>query len=174
MNRTSQEQIVTVKGNSYKIKKFTPEVGCYWATKLFGDMVGMVGKGDLRERLPQMIKQFTSMERKEFALYQRDCLSFVSANFNGTEAPLVNSEGYFTQPDIPGPVVLELTLRSFMFTIVDFLDQSLLESILGAVPEDLLEKTGSSDSSSPQSGSNTGTTTTSGTESIQQQISFGS
>lgn len=166
MSRTVQEKEIERQGRVYRIKKFTPEVGCYWATRLLGDMMGMLGggQGSFQSRLPKMIQDFTRMERKEFALFQRDCLSFVFAKFENSFHPLVNAEGFFTVTDVPTPVLFELTLHSFMFTISDFLDPSLLGDLLGAVPDHILEqgKNASETSSSPQSGLNTGNTMTSG------------
>lgn len=174
--RTQQEKVVTIQGTDYLIKKFTPEVGCYWATRLTGDIVSLMGTstGSIQSRLPQMIKDFTRMERKDFVLFQRDCLSFVAVKFGNEFHALINSDGFFTQPDLSGPVAFQLTLHSFMFTIVDFLDQSLLDDLLGALPGEgsPTTKTGSENSSLPPSDSNTGSTTTCGTENTPLQTSL--
>lgn len=173
--RVQQEKTVTLENKEFLVRKFSPETGCYWATRLFGDLLGALGSGSgtMQQRLPKLIQDFTRMDKAEFVNFQRDCLSFVFVKLDSGLHSLVDSNtGYLTVPGLGSPTLMALTLHSFMFTMIDFLDQSLLETILGAVPEDLLETgdNGSTTSSTPLSDLNTGTKKTSGTANTPPQI----
>lgn len=131
--RSDQYQEKEIGGKVFRISKFTPQVASYWGFKLFGDLAAFgvqFGTGEgMVEKLPQLIKDFTRMPRREFEEFQQDCLSFVSVKFDLSGfSPLLNSEGFVTAPDISNPTLLQLTTDSFMFTISDFFGQWLAES----------------------------------------------
>lgn len=140
------EKEIDIKGKTFKIKKFTPQIACYWATRLFGDLIAKVN-GFSMEKLPELIQEFTHMPRRDYEDFQRDCLRFVYVKFDSGWAPLVNSDGFFTVPEIDSPTVLQLMLHSFLFSIVDFFDPALLEGLVGLVPDSSTQtQTGASDS----------------------------
>lgn len=125
----NDRQEITIYDRAFTIKKFTPETGCYWATKLLGRMTTLKGN-DFAEK----IQDFTDMDKKQFREFQRDCLERVFYRLDGGEsAPFMNSEGFLTIPDIMPDAVFELTIRSFMFSIVDFFSPDLLQRLGGAV-----------------------------------------
>ncbi len=125
-----QEKEIEVNGATFKIKKFTPDIACYWATRLFGELMAKANGFSL-DKLPELIQGFTQMDRKDYALYQRDCLSFVAVKFESGWHSLLSAEGHITKPDMKNPDILALMLHSFMFSMSDFLDPSLLESLMG-------------------------------------------
>lgn len=135
-----QEKEIEIEGTTFKIKKFTPDVACFWATRLFGDLMSKAS-GISRQALAEFVQGFTKMERKDFSALQKDCLSFIQIKFESGWHPLLNSEGYCTKTDLSNPDILALMTHSFMFSISDFFAQSRLESLLGAFPEDTTEKT---------------------------------
>lgn len=145
-------------GKVFRIHKFTPDVASYWGFKLFGDLaafgLSMGGTDEIKDKLPRLIKDFTEMPRKQFAEFQKDCLSFVSVRFDlAGFKPLVNSEGYFTVTDISNPTLLQLTTDSFMFTISDFFAQWLQDG------KSLEPGVQSGPTSSPETGSVNSATT---------------
>lgn len=160
-----QEKELTLGSSTFKIRKFTPDVACYWATRLFGDLMAQANGFSL-EKLPEIVKDFTRMERKDFAAFQRDCLSFVTVKFESGWHSLLNSDGHITKTDLKNPEIMALSIHSFMFSIADFFDPALLETMLGALPVSETEETttGSSDSFTFPSVSNIGVRTISGTE----------
>lgn len=153
--RPMKEKTLIIEDQTFHVRKFTPEVGCYWAARLFGDLMGSAsGKGFSMQNLPKIIQDFTRMPRQDFALFQRDCLSFVRVKFDSGMHDLVDPDGFLTLVDISSPAVFQLTIHSFMFSMTDFLDPSLLDGLLGAVPaaaSEASKETGSEPSSSPQS-----------------------
>lgn len=141
-SRPDQEKVLELNGSTYRIKKFTPEIACYWAMRLFGDILGGLSSKTkfTPSQMTKLIDQFTkalTKDREQFESFQRDCLSFVMVKFESGLHPLVNSEGFLTQTDLPSPSVFALTIHSFMHSMSDFLDPSLLGNLLGAaVPAD--------------------------------------
>lgn len=144
--RINQEKELVLNGQTFKIRKFTPETGCYWAFRLLGTMATLQGD-DFAEK----IQSFMLMDKKEFKTFQRDCLShvFVSMGEAGTHT-LMNDEGFLILPDLPTPDVFQLTLHAFMFTVADFFDKALIQSIMQAV-QGVFQKIGAEASSSSPS-----------------------
>lgn len=155
MSHNQQEKDVSFSGQTYRIRKFTPEIACFWAMRFFGNAItGVLGQGKFSMAMVgKLIGEFVAMQRNDHALFQRDCLSSVYVVTPQTVHPLVNSEGFLTVPDIPSPVVFALTVASFEFSMRDFFDPSLLAALAGAIPglSSMFEKTGSETSSSSQS-----------------------
>lgn len=143
---------LTLDGQVYRISKFTPEVACFWATRLFGDMAGAVGpSGKIKqEDVPKFIAKFARMQRNDFALLQRDCLSFVVTKFNIAEfQPLVDEDGNYTLPDIAAPTVFALTIHAFMYSIADFFAEGeAMTSLVGLFGDTTAPPTNTSTNSS--------------------------
>ena len=131
--RASQQKEITFLGWSYRLTKFTPEVACFWATRLFGELIKQASSSRISASvLPEIVSGFInslSSKKEDWALFQRDCLANVSVRFEAGWSPLVNSEGNFTQTDIAAPAVMMLITSSFMFSISDFFDQSVIEEL---------------------------------------------
>lgn len=150
MTRPSQEQQIVKGETTYIIRKWTPETACFWATRLLGDIVGGYRPGKpLKDNLPVMLREFTHMDKALFQQFQADCLSFVFVRFPSGVAPLLGIEGGYSVPDIAPPLVFELTIRSFMFSIADFFDPSVLNSLAGAVPDEIREQPTADEATGP-------------------------
>lgn len=152
-------RVVTAGGETYTIKKFDPETGCYWAFKFLGRMAGM-GQGlDLIHK----INEFVAMDRQEFREFQRDCLKHVFYSLPSGQTRLLDEDMNYTKIDMKPQVAFQLTIQTFLFTIIDFFDQGLLEEMAGSM-QGLIPTTGPVNSSSTPSNTDTGTTTTSEAE----------
>jgi len=137
MSRALDEKSVSLAGNEYIVKKFTPQIGCYWAFKILGKLMsGATSAQFTGLDVGKIVENFTEMEPKEFERFQKDCLSFVFIRFDSGLHPLVNSEGFFTQPDLAGPVAFLLTIESFKHSIFDFFGEEVLKSLLAGVGQE--------------------------------------
>lgn len=131
MPRRPQETEIQIEDQTYKIKKFTPDKACKWAFRLLGNMDLAGASNDLSDEeaakeMNKKIQSFTAMPEKEFKEFQKDCLASVWAVHPAQTIPVLNSDGSFAIVDIEATTIFELTLHSFMFSIMDFLDQSFL------------------------------------------------
>lgn len=109
--------------HKFVITKLTPEAGSYWAMRMLGELFSS-GVVDLKGNFNQdgildRISEFTKMPREQFKEFQADCMAAVSVQLDQGLMPLRDSTGHYIVP-LDGPVLFELTLRSFMFTITDF------------------------------------------------------
>lgn len=120
---------ITIDGLNYQLSKFTPDIACYWAFKLFGSMATS-STGDLTEQ----INEFTDMPKTRFKEFQIDCLSHVTTILPAGPVRIVDQTGNFAV-EIDGPTAFQLTLHSFMFSIIDFFGEDLLKGIVQSVQE---------------------------------------
>jgi hypothetical protein len=136
MTHNQQEKDVSLGALKFRIRKFTPEVACFWAMRLFGNLLsGVIGQGKFSmENVAALIASFVQMERKDHAMLQRDALSSVYVIMDSGVHPLLNSEGFYTVPDVPAPSILALTIMAFEFSMRDFFDPALLATLAGAIP----------------------------------------
>jgi len=116
-------ETVDIAGHRFTIKKLDPEAGSYWAFRLLGEMmssgaVSLDGGLDM-PRIMDKIQAFTQMERKAFKEFRQDCLSVVLVELPSGATPLMNPTGHIVV-DVGVEIQFMLTLRSFMFTIMDF------------------------------------------------------
>lgn len=135
MENHLQEKEIPLRGNLFKVRKFTPHAACYWAARLFGDLMAKAN-GFSMEKLPELIHDFSEMPRKDFESFQNDCLSFVSVKFETGWHSLLNSDGHLTKTDLKNPEVMALMFHSFLFSMSDFFDPALLEGLMGVLPGD--------------------------------------
>lgn len=154
---------------TFRIRKFTPQVGCQWAFKLIGTVssvaVTVMGKGEVNDGdVVKKLTNFTNMDPEDFKLLYQNCLEVVFEVIPGGTLQVVNSEGFPSVKDFESPLAFELMTASFLFSMIDFFDKALLAR-LGGMVQDTFQTVGKEISSSSPSDSNTGTTTTSGTES---------
>jgi hypothetical protein len=135
MARGPQETEVIIGEVTYKVKKFTPDTACKWAFRLLGkmDLTGSMQNLSDEEKLKELTKKvetFTSMPEKDFKEFQNDCLKHVWAVYPAQTLPILNNDGTFNVTDIDNPTLFELTINSFMFTVIDFLDQAFLGRLM--------------------------------------------
>lgn len=122
MPRGPQEEEITLDDQLYKIRKFNPSKACKWMFRLFGSMSTIQSEADFIQK----VETFTSMPEKDFIEFQKDCLECVTAIFPAAPYPLVNPDGTYIVPNIEAPTIFELTMRAFMFGIIDFFEPSKL------------------------------------------------
>lgn len=127
MPRGPQTEDITIDTQLYRINKFTPDKACKWAFRLFGSMANMSTEDDFIKK----VEEFTAMPEKDFKEFQKDCLQFVVAVYPAQNAPVINNDGTIALADIAATTIFQLTLHSFMFSISDFFDPALLESLMG-------------------------------------------
>lgn len=137
MSNHMHDKSVFLQGQEYVIKKFTPQVGCFWAFKVMGKLMGGAAGSEVSGLdVAKIVEDFTRMEPKEFQTFQKDCLSFVFVKFDSGLHPLVNPEGFLTQPDMPGPIAFLLMIESFKHSIFDFFGEDVLKSLMGQAAQD--------------------------------------
>ncbi len=129
MTRLLQEEDFVLNDKSYKIRKFTPQTACYWAFKLFGSMMS-AKEFSMNALLAEAQNFAMSMDQKNFALFQKDCLSSVLAISPHNNFAVIDGNGNLTVPDMTAPEAMQLTIKSFIYSISDFFDLSLLGAIL--------------------------------------------
>jgi hypothetical protein len=129
--RRTQEKTIPLEGRTFTIRKFTPQVGCYWAFKLFGSMAGGVTGGE--KAIAEQVQKFILMSRDDFTELQRDCLTHVVEHLEGGLIPVINPQGYFGVADIDSPLAMQLMVHSFMFSISDFFTPELLGSLVSSL-----------------------------------------
>jgi len=144
---TIQEKELPLGGKTFIIKKFTPEVGCLWAFKFLGNVASLDGKG-FAEKVQNFVNLITK-DDAEFGRFRKACLSHVSVKIepNGF-FPVLDEMGGLTAGDLTTPMVVQLILEAFMFTISDFFDQALIkglwETVLGSFQKPGTETSSSS------------------------------
>lgn len=157
--------------NKFKIRKFDPETGSYWAFRLFGDLIstGAVSlKGTANESaLAARIGSFCKMERHEFREFQSDCLRHVGVYLQGQGIVPVRDEAGNFVVDINGVDALELTTRAFMFTMQDFLSRG-ASVMRTTMPK--AQNTSDATSSTPPLNTDIGDNANCGTEPTQPPI----
>lgn len=163
MNKLSTKEI-TIDGRTFQIRKFPPDVGVYWASKFFGTNV--VGANDNKEALALKLQNFINKQRAEFKEFQADCLKCVYELLPARPTCAINPEGNYGI-EVDGPLLFQLVYHSFMFTIADFFNVGVLSSLSGSTAEEVSTESNteqSMNSSIPQSDSDIGNSTNSGTE----------
>lgn len=146
------EKEITLLGKEFQIRKFNPQAGCYWAFQLFGNLSSLDG-GNLLDKIASFVDTFVRMDQKRFAQFQKDCLSHVSVKYPTGWHPFIRLDGNFESNDVP--LISLLMVNAFMFTVADFFDPALLES-LGATFQTFFPTDGSGTSSSSPSEKDTG------------------
>lgn len=123
---------VTLGGQEYRVKEFTPEVACFWAFRLFGSVASAL-TGDA-----ESINQFINMNRRDFNGLMLDCLSVVSVKMESGTHPFFKEDGGYAIPDVPPTTVFQLVVEAFSYSIAPFLQKeivnSLKASLLGSLP----------------------------------------
>jgi hypothetical protein len=155
----NQEKAVKVGAKDFIIRKFTPQLGCYWVFQLLGSLAsGMDGKG-----MMSAVQSFMQMTPERFQQFQTDCLQFaLFKNETGIHS-VMSREGFVAYPgELTGPELFQLTTHAFMYTLMDFLDPALLEG-LGSEMSTIFPQTGKETSSTSQSPKGTGSKKNSGT-----------
>ena len=122
--RVEQEKELPIGDKLFKVKKFDPETGCYWAFKFMGNMSHLK-----KSEMAGKINDFIEMDRKQFKELQKDCLSHSLIKMESGWHSVMNSEGFLTVPDLTGPEALQLTVFAFLFSLADFFDKTLLENL---------------------------------------------
>jgi hypothetical protein len=156
---SDKEKQIEINGKKFTVKKFTPQLGCYWVFQLLGSLAsGMDGKG-----MMSAVQSFMQMTPDRFQHFQADCLkSCYFQNSNGLFS-LMNQNGSMAYPgELTGPELFQLTTHAFMYTLMDFLDPALLEG-LGSEMSMIFPQTGKETSSTSQSPKGTGNKKNSGT-----------
>jgi hypothetical protein len=134
MTRREQKQEIELAGKLFQIEKFSPETACYWATRLMGDFFAATqAGGDFLKKIPEIIQNFTRLDKDMHKAWQLDCLSAVKVKYDSGFHPFIGLDGNYA--DVPAPVVLNLTIRSFMFSISDFFDPAQISGLMGAVTQ---------------------------------------
>lgn len=153
-------------GFNFKIQKFTPEIACRWAFRFLGTTATIDGDG-FSDKVAKFIDLITE-DPKQFASFQKDCLSRVLVKMEAGSFPLMNDEGFLIIPEgkLKNTSIFQLTLNAFMFTISDFFAPALIQGMWAAVLGSLPKRPTETSSSSP-SDINTGVTMTSETANIQ-------
>lgn len=164
MHRREQEKTITIENRTFKIKKFNPETGCYWALKLFGTMSGSLTGGE--DIIAKKIQEFITMQRSDHKELHRDCLSHVFEMLEAGPAPVMNAQGYYGVEGVDAPLAFQLMVHAFSFSIADFFTKELLGSLVSSLQEMGLSVTinESTNSSTSPSSLGTGDNTRSGTE----------
>jgi hypothetical protein len=170
MSKQEQTIDVPIGDQVFRIEKFTPDVGCYWAIQLLGEGLSLLslknsGKFNL-QGIVDLVQKFIKMDRERFQALQKDSLAVVKVKFNAGFMPLMNDDGFFTLAESPStPTILALTMHAFMFSMKDFFDPAQLEALGSLLPADFLAelKSGSENSETTPSQKDTGSSENSGT-----------
>lgn len=121
--KAQKTQEIEMGGHQFIIHKMTPEAGSYWAFNLLGELLAsglFTKKGDIKfDQLIEKIQNFTKMERSQFKQFQRDCLEVVQIKLPAGPTTLQDESGHIVE-DVGTPILFTLTLRAFMFTVMDF------------------------------------------------------
>lgn len=129
--RTGQEQEIQVGDFTFVIRKFTPQVACFWATRLFGKLIGSASGMKLSiEDLSGIIEEFITMERKDADMLLKDCLSHVFIRLESGLHPVMNANGTMAKSEIDNPTVLQLIFLAFGFSITDFFAPEALKGVV--------------------------------------------
>jgi len=142
----------------YTIKKFTPVVACFWATKLFGAMLGSSDSDFLSN-----LQTFVNMDFEQFKKIQKDCLSKVFYRLESGNHCIINQDGFINDLSLSAPQVLTLTVLSFVHSMSDFFVADQLQT-LGEQVAEYFPIAGQEISSMPPSEQNTGDSSSYGTE----------
>jgi hypothetical protein len=131
---------------NFTIKQFTPQTACFWAFRLLGSL----GEGALFGDLSKAIGQFIGMQRADFSALMYDCLSVVNVQMESGPQAFYRADGGFAVMDPENPIVFELVVEAFTFSLAPFLNKEMIarlkNSLVGCFPQ----ATGPENSSSDQ------------------------
>lgn len=124
------EKTVEIQGRKFKIKAFDAFTGSYIAFTLFEKMMPMGMEEKVMATLqaegtsPDMLlpQGRALMTKGEFYAFVRDCLSVVSEELKGREAPVLNKNGSWGVDDIENNTILVimLVINALAFNVSDF------------------------------------------------------
>ena len=124
------EKTVEIQGRKFKIKAFDALTGSYIAFTLFEKMMPMGMEEKVAATLqaegtsPDLVmpQGRALMTKGEFYAFVRDCLSVVSEELKGREAPVLNKNGSWGVADIENNTmrVILLVINALAFNVADF------------------------------------------------------
>jgi hypothetical protein len=144
--RPGQEAELVLNGQTFKIKKFTPETACFWAFRLLGDLA-FTDDDQVAEQIKTFIR---GLDKKQSRELQQDCLGQVIVRMESGAHPLINEMGAISVDTLSNDQVFELVLGSFAYSMRDFFAQARMGSIMETVAG-LFRTTGPENSSSSPS-----------------------
>lgn len=141
------------------LRKFTPQVGGYWATKLqarVGTSFQNAEEGQAK------IAQFMTASREDWEDLYNDCLSNVFVKFPAGNEPILRA-GTPTI-DLDNAKMLVVMMQSFMFSMMDFFTVGGTEESKAATLNEIKSMNEFANLSTSPSSTDTGSNTSFGTE----------
>ena len=119
-------------GRKWRIGKFDAMTGSYVAYKLMAEVLPM-GIGQMAG-IPKPTNGKT-MSKVDFMDLQRDCLLVCAEALPAGPTPIMNANGTFGVVGLEhdAPTVLALTVQALAWNLTSFFDESLLDSLFGAM-----------------------------------------
>lgn len=123
MENRIAEKHIKVNGREFILRKFTPFFGVYLATQAFNNIAGS------KNKLTALIKSVMDKPKEEFVKLQQEVLSYCFEILPAGPTAVVDSNGNFAVMNMDGPLALNLFTQTFLFSMIDFFTEEVMESL---------------------------------------------